>query len=412
MKGMRYVDFIDTGYKPGKNDLVCTFYLEAKNFRRAAGAVAAESSIGTWDPNLKTMRPGIRKLGAKVFHLKRNLIKISYPEELFERGNISQILSSIAGNIFGMKELDSLKLLDVEIPRRMVKSFPGPGFGVKGIRNLLHVRRPLLGTIIKPKLGLREKQHSRVAYHAWRGGLDIVKDDENLTDMRFNRFEKRVDETLKMRNRAEEETGEKKIYMPNITAPLSEMKRRADYVMDKGGEYVMIDIITTGFSALQEMRDYLNGRCVIHAHRAMHAAFTRNPKHGIDMKVVALFARLAGVDQLHTGTVLGKMEGEKEEVLSTNEKLLSDLYGLKKVLPVASGGLHPGMVPALVRILGQDLVIQAGGGVHGHPSGTEAGARAMRQALDAFMEGADLRDYSREHPELEEALKRWGVCEA
>ncbi|MEA1904678.1 MAG: RuBisCO large subunit C-terminal-like domain-containing protein, partial [Candidatus Hadarchaeota archaeon] len=242
----------------------------------------------------------------------------------------------------------------------------------------------------------------------WIGGLEIVKDDENLTDMSFNRFEDRIPKTLAKRDEAEEETGEKKLYFPNVTAPLSEMKRRSDLVIDHGGEYVMIDILTAGWSALQEMRDYLDGKKIgIHAHRAQHAAFTEPKDHGISMLSIAKFARLAGVDNLHAGTIVGKMGGEKQEILDIYDFLRSELHGLKKTIPVASGGLHPGLVDDLIDIFGTDLVIQAGGGVHGHPGGTESGARAMRQAVEARMNKISLQDYAEDHPELAKALEKW-----
>ena len=172
--------------------------------------------------------------------------------------------------------------------------------------------RPLLGTIVKPKVGLNEVEHAKVCGDAWIGGLDIVKDDENLTSMSFNKFEKRIMETLKTRDNVENETGERKFYMPNITAPLSIMKNRADFVIENGGEYVMVDILTVGFSALQEIRDYLDDKnIVIHAHRAMHAALTRNKKIGMTMLTLSKLMRFIGMDQINTGTVVGKLDGGK-----------------------------------------------------------------------------------------------------
>lgn len=412
---MRYEDYVDEGYEPRDTDLVCDFRFEhdsSVSFEWTAGGIAAESSIGTWDPQLATMREGIEDLAATVFWVdeENNRIKIAYSQDLFEAGNMSQILSSITGNIFGLDELTRLRLLDVDFPEDIVNSFSGPQLGISGVRDLTGVKeRPLTGTIVKPKLGLNDEQHADVAFDAWVGGLDLVKDDENLTDMTFNRFDDRIPETLAKRGMAEDETGEKKLYFPNITAPLGEMKRRADLVMEHGGEYVMIDILTAGWSAVQEMRDYLEGEDIgIHAHRAQHAAFTRLDRHGISMLAVAKFARLVGVDNLHSGTVVGKMEGGKREILDIYEFLRSDLYGLKRVIPVASGGLHPGLVDDLIDIFGTELVIQAGGGVHGHPDGTKKGAMAMRQAVDAWIEGFSLEKYAESHGELAKALEKWG----
>jgi len=179
--------------------------------------------------------------------------------------------------------------------------------------------------------------------------------------------------------------------------------------------------VTIGFSALQEIRDYLeNKEVIIHAHRAMHAAFTRNKKHGMTMLVLAKLMRLIGMDQLHTGTVVGKMEGGKQEVLEINkiiteQKIMGNNLSIldqewdniKPTLPVASGGLSPLDVPELMRILGKDMVYQFGGGCHGHPDGTEAGARAIRQAIDAAIENNDLEEYAKTHSELAKAIEKW-----
>ena len=406
--GLKYVDFVDLDYTPKETDVVCTFYVEPKgiSLKEAAGGVAAESSVGTWT-ELTTEKAYVRKLAAHVFSINGNTVKIAYPMELFEFGNMPNMLSSIAGNVFGLRTLRNLRLNDVEFPKEVVNSFRGPKYGIEGIRKLLKVYdRPLVGTIIKPKLGLKTTDHARVAYEAWVGGCDIVKDDENLSSQRFNPFEERIMKTLEKRDQAENETGEKKVYMINITAETSEMIRRAELVLKQGGEYVMVDILTCGFAALQSLRDR-NLDLVIHAHRAGHAAFTRNPKHGISMRVITKIARMIGVDQLHVGAVVGKMAETKKEVSENVEALKMKMGGLKVVLPVASGGLYPRLVPSLINFFGKDFVIQAGGGIHGHSDGTVAGARAMRQAVDATLKGVSLNEYAKTHKELEAALQTW-----
>jgi ribulose-bisphosphate carboxylase large chain len=405
---LKYVDFVDQSYKPKTTDLLCDFYVEPEgiSLTEAAGGVAAESSVGTWT-ELTTIKPYVEKLAARVFSIKGNNIQIAYPIELFEPGNMPNILSSVAGNVFGLRALRNLRLNNVILPRELVQSFKGPEYGIDGIRNLLGVNdRPLVGTIIKPKLGLKTKDHAKVAYDAWVGGCDIVKDDENLSSQRFNPFDDRVVETLEMRDRAEEETGEKKVYMVNITSETEEMLKRAQYVKDHGGRYLMIDILTCGFSALQTVREQDFG-LVIHAHRAGHAAFTKNTKHGISMSVIAKVARIIGVDQLHVGTVVGKMSETREEVSENCEALKTEMYGVNEVLPVASGGLYPGLVPALMKFFGNDFVIQAGGGIHGHTDGTVSGAMAMRQAVDATQQGISLQEYAKTHKQLQTALELW-----
>ena len=405
---MKYEDFVDLTYKPSENDVVCNFSVETfdEDIIKMAGGVAAESSIGTWT-ELATMKGYVKKLHAVAFDINGDSVRVAYPIELFEPGNMPNILSSVAGNVFGLKDLKNLRLNDVHMPREMITSFKGPKYGIVGIRKLVGVYyRPLIGTIIKPKLGLDSQDHAEVAFNAWVGGCDIVKDDENLSSQKFNPFDDRVVKTLKYRDIAEEQTGEKKIYMPNVTSETNEMVKRAQFVADQGGEYVMIDILTCGFSALQTLRDQ-DLDLVFHAHRAGHAAFTKNPKHGIAMRVIAKLSRIVGVDQLHVGTAVGKMAETKEEVSTNCAALKEEMSGLKRVMPVASGGLHPALVPSLVDIFGVDFIIQAGGGIHGHDQGTVAGAKAMRQAVDATMEHVDLQEYAVTHRELQSALETW-----
>ena len=421
-----YLNYINLGYKPKNDELIAVYkFKPAKGVSRkeAAGAIAAESSTGTWT-TLSTMTlKRMAKIGAKVYKLYGDYAEIAYHLDLFEMGNMPEILSSIAGNIFGMKEVDSIRLVDVKWPEKLKRSFKGPQFGVKGVRKLLKVkRRPLVGTIVKPKLGLTSKEHAKVAYESWVGGLDVVKDDENLTSQPFNKFKKRVIETLKLRDKAEKETGERKMYMANITAETKEMLKRAKFLKDMGNEYAMVDILTAGFAGLQTVRNEMDKlKLVIHGHRAMHAALTRNPNHGISMSVLAEIARLIGVDQLHIGTAVGKMEGKKKDILyivddiegkfiRKSGHMLTENWGkIKTMFAVCSGGLHPGLVPPLIKMFGKDIIIQAGGGVHGHPEGTRSGAAAMRQAVDATLKGISLKKYAENHRELALAIKKWGV---
>ncbi len=412
-------EFIDLNYRP-RDDLICLLKIKPQRnseLRKAANTVALESSIGTWT-KVKS-KEYVKKLKAKVFSIHGNLIKIAYPSELFEPDNVPNIFSSIAGNILGMKVVKSIKLEDVSFPKKIIQSFSGPKYGIKGVRKLMKIRkRPLVGTIIKPKLGLITEHHAQSAYESWVGGCDLVKDDENLASQEFNEFENRLVKTLEMADKAESETGEKKAYLINVTAETKEMMKRAQLVEKQGGKYIMLDILTAGWAALQTLRE-AEFKTVLHAHRAMHAAMTRDPDQGISMMVLADFARLIGVDQIHIGTGRGKLEGdiqsireleedlERPEVKETKYRLQQKWGKIKPVLGVSSGGLYPRHVPFLIEHLGKDLVIQAGGGIHGHPSGTIAGAKAMRQAVDAVMKGESLKEYAKSHKELREALKFW-----
>jgi ribulose-bisphosphate carboxylase large chain len=231
---------------------------------------------------------------------------------------------------------------------------------------------------------------------------------------------------MKIIDRVEKETGERKVWFANITADVREMERRLKLVADYGNPYVMVDVVVTGWSALTYIRDLAEEYgLAIHAHRAMHAAITRNPYHGISMFTLAKLYRVIGVDQLHIGTPeVGKLEAKTIDVIR-NAKVLrenpfkpdpddifhleQDFLNLKPALPVSSGGLHPGTLPEVVKVLGKDLVIQVGGGVIGHPDGPRAGAAAVRQALEAIAKGIPLEDYARDHKELRRALEKWGT---
>lgn len=408
-----YTNYLSIGESIDKSKhiiAVFTLHAQGEPFDRTAGGVAAESSVGTWTDVGLEEKDIWDRLHAKVTELDESSgkIVIAYPLELFESGNIPQLLSSIAGNVFGLKEIVGLRLEDLEFPEAYVRSFPGPALGIGGIRKLTGVADgPLLGSIIKPKLGLSAQKHTDAAMAVFDGGIHLVKDDENLTSMLFNNFYDRVEEmTTKMKSKRYLDIGSAKIYAFNITAAYDESLKRATAVFDHGANCLMIDVLTAGFSALQGVRNR-NFGLMIHGHRAMHAAFTRSRNLGISMLVIAKLARLAGVDSFHTGTVVGKMEGEQAEVVAINTFLRSDWFGLKPVLPTASGGLHPGHVPDLVRILGKDMLFNFGGGIHGHPDGSKAGAKAVVQAAAAAIAGIPPAQ-AQNSPELMRALEKWG----
>ncbi len=420
-----YTDFIDLNYEPKEDDLLAVFKVIPKDIslEEAAGRVASESSIGTWT-TLTTMTPDLRRLMAKVYEIRENgIIKIAYPLDLFEINSIPQFISSVAGNVFGMRAIKALRLIDVRFPEEYVKAYRGPQFGIKGVREKLRIfDRPITATVVKPKVGLDTERYAKAAYEILAGGVDLLKDDENLTSQNFNPFMKRLDAIMKVIDKVEKETDERKGYLVNITAETNEMMKRAKAVADYGNEFVMIDILTVGWAALQTMRDVLEDlKLAIHAHRAFHAAFTRNPDHGMSMLMVAKLSRLIGVDHVHIGVPVGKMEAKVKDVLTIEREITSatfepednilfkqEWYHIKPVFPVASGGLHPGLLPEVIKIMGKDIIMQVGGGVLGHPKGPYAGAKAVRQAIDAAMKNIPLDEYAETHRELKEALEKWG----
>ncbi len=413
---MEYSDFLDEAYTPQTDDLVCQFRLTPGadlSVADAAARVASESSNGTWSalaPESNVATYSAVACDIDETETDTATVTVAYPAALFEAGSLPQILSCIAGNIMGMKAVDTIRLLDCTWPEQLATSFPGPQFGSAVRGTLLDATdRPPLATVPKPKVGLSTDEHAEMGYDAWSGGVDLLKDDENLTDQTFNPFEERVTASLTARDRAMEETGEQKDYLVNITAETDEMVRRAEYVADQGGSFVMVDIITCGWSSLQTVRRRTDDlEVAIHAHRAMHAAFDRLPSHGVSMRCLAQFARLAGVDHIHTGTAgLGKLENE--DTPGINDWLHAEFHGLTDVLPVASGGLHPGVIDQLIETLGTNIMIQVGGGIHGHPDGTTAGARALRAAVEAAVSDESLKARSKTVPALATALEKWGT---
>jgi len=432
-----YPLFIKKDYTPDpEKDVIVVFRVKpAKGFtvEDAAGGIAAESSVGTWTTLYTWYDQGrVNRLMGKAYYFKdlgdgTYLVRIAYPVELFEEGNMPGFIASVAGNIFGMKRVEGLRIEDIHLPYDFLKYFKGPVKGIEGVREIFKIYdRPIVGTVPKPKVGYTPDEVEKLAYELLIGGMDYIKDDENLVSPSYCRFEERAKRIMKVIDRVENETGERKVWFANITADIREMEKRLKLVADYGNPYVMVDVVVTGWAALTYIRDLAEEYgLAIHAHRAMHAAFTRNPYHGISMFVLAKLYRIIGVDQIHIGTPgVGKLEAKTRDVVNYAKllrekkyvpdpddyvRLEQDMYHIKPALPVSSGGLHPGTLPVVIQHLGKDLVIQVGGGVIGHPDGPCAGAKAVRQAIEATLKGIPLEEYSKEHKELRRALEKWGT---
>ncbi len=422
---------MDFNYEPNKeNDFIAFFWVKGKErIEKLAEKIAAESSVGTWT-DVKTMNRYVwEHLRARVFKIVKvtensGFVYIAYPFEHFDEKNFLQFSASVMGNLFGMKSLDEIKLLDIWFPKRYQRFFDGARFGIEGIRKYLGTKdRPHIGTIVKPKVGLHPKEFAEVAKEAYLGGLDLVKDDENLVDQKFCPFRERFFEMMKVIDKVEKETGEKKIYVINITDKYSRMVERIDFLREHGWNQVMLDVVIIGYGALLDILELLHKyKFIVHAHRAGHAAIDRG-KIGINFYVFEKIYRMFGVDQLHVGTGVGKMEGDEIFVYNTS-RLVREMEvpedfvfltlgqefdeGTIPIFPVASGGLHPGHIDAVVKVHTKDVVIQAGGGVHGHPKGTYYGAKAMRQAVEAVEKGISIPEYAKTHEELKMAIEKWG----
>jgi len=434
-------------YEPKDTDVLAVFRVtpqEGVDPIEAAAAVAGESSTATWTVVWTDRLTAHSHYQAKCYRLDEvpgrpgeYFAYVAYDIDLFEEGSIANLTSSIIGNVFGFKPLTALRLEDMRIPVAYVKTFQGPPHGIVMEREYLNkYGRPLLGATVKPKLGLSARNYGRVVYEACRGGLDFTKDDENINSQPFMRWRDRYLFGMEGVNKAIADTGEIKGHYFNVTAAtLEEMYERAEFAKGMGSVVVMIDL-TIGFTAMQSMSHWARRNGVLlHLHRAGHATYTRQKTHGVSFRVLAKWCRLIGVDHMHAGTVVGKLEGDpattrgyydtlRDDHIPTNPGngifFDQDWASLPGVMPVASGGIHAGQMHQLVSLFDDDVVLQFGGGTIGHPLGIAAGAESNRVALEAVVkarnEGKDLmkegQDILRKAGEtckpLEVALTTWG----
>ena len=380
---------------------------------KAAEAIAAEQSTGTWT-GISTLNDEVfRNYAAKVTAIDGDMVTIAFPEADFsiKVGAVPQILSVISGNLYGLSALKGVRLEDVEFPKGILRQYKGPKFGDAGLREILHrPEKPLVGTIVKPKIGLSPKDTAKYIYEAGSGGLTNGKDDETLVDQAFCPIEDRTKAVAEALDRLREE-GHYMVHAINISTNGQDVRELAEDAQKWGASQLMIDVLTCGYGAIQAVAEDPKIKVPIHVHRTMHAAMTKDPTNGISMRVIAKLVRMCGGDALHIGTLgVGKMEGAITEGKQNQLACQSDDVPYKKVMPVCSGGMYPGIVPAVIKAAGtNNLQIQAGGGVAGHPEGVRAGAMAMCQAVDSAFEGVDIEKYAETHHELKLALERWGT---
>jgi ribulose-bisphosphate carboxylase large chain len=434
-------------YEPRATDVLCAFRITPQDGvppEEAGAAVAGESSTATWTVVWTDRLTTYDHYQAKCYRVDpvpgtpgQYIAYIAYDLDLFEEGSIANLTSSIIGNVFGFKALKALRLEDMRIPAHYVKTFQGPPHGIVIEREYLDkYGRPLLGATTKPKLGLSARNYGRVVYEALRGGLDFTKDDENVNSQPFMRWRDRFLFAMEGVNKAQAATGEVKGHYLNVTAgTMEQMYERAEFAKELGSIIVMIDL-TIGYTAIQSMSNWARANGVLlHLHRAGHSTYTRQKSHGVSFRVISKWMRLAGVDHIHAGTVVGKLEGDPHTVAGFYDILRLDkvqadptkgLYfdqdwaSLAPVMPVASGGIHAGQMHDLLHLLGEDVVLQFGGGTIGHPSGIASGAEANRVALEAIVKARNEgRDYVREGNDilktaakknraLDTALALWG----
>jgi ribulose-bisphosphate carboxylase large chain len=439
--------FYNAEYEVKDTDILAAFRVtpqEGVDPIEAAAAVAGESSTATWTVVWTDRLTPYEHYQGKAYDVQevpgtpgQYIAKIAYDIDLFEEGSIANMTSSIIGNVFGFKALKALRLEDLRIPKAYLKTFPGPPHGIVMEREYLDkFGRPLVGATTKPKLGLSAKNYGRVVYEALRGGLDFTKDDENINSQPFMRWRDRFVHSMEAVERASAVTGEVKGHYMNVTAAtMEEMYERAEFAKELGSIIIMMDL-TVGYTAMASMSKWARANgMILHLHRAGHATYTRQKDHGVSFRVIAKWCRMLGVDHIHAGTVVGKLEGDpgmvmgyydvcRERYNETNPEtglfFDQDWASLNPMFPVASGGIHAGQMHDLLNYLGEDTILQFGGGTIGHPMGIAAGATANRIAVEAIIqarnegrnwyeEGPDiLKHQAKSSPELASALEIWG----
>jgi ribulose-bisphosphate carboxylase large chain len=415
-------------YVPKDTDILAVFRITPQDGVdpvEAAAAVAGESSTATWTVVWTDRLTACDAYRGKAYRVDRvpgtedqYFAYVAYDLSLFEPGSIANLTASIIGNVFGFKPVKALRLEDMRLPVAYVKTFQGPATGIVVERERLDkFGRPLLGATVKPKLGLSGKNYGRVVFEALKGGLDFVKDDENINSQPFMHWRDRFLYTMEAVNSASAHTGEVKGHYLNVTgATMEDMYERANFAHELGSCIVMIDLVI-GYTAIQSMAKWARANdMILHLHRAGHSTYTRQKNHGVSFRVIGKWMRLAGVDHIHAGTVVGKLEGDPAVVAGIYDSLREagnpqnlprglffeqDWADLRKVMPVASGGIHAGQMHQLLTYLGEDVVLQFGGGTIGHPMGIQAGAVANRVALEAMVLARNEgRDIWNEGPEI------------
>lgn len=431
----RRMGYWNADYVPKDTDLLALFRITPQDGVdpiEAAAAVAGESSTATWTVCWTDRLTAADKYRAKAYRVEpvpngpgSYFAYIAYDLDLFEPGSIANLAASIIGNVFGFKPLKALRLEDMRLPVAYVKTYQGPATGIIVERERLDkFGRPLLGATVKPKLGLSGRNYGRVVYEALKGGLDFTKDDENINSQPFMHWRERYLYCMEAINRAQASTGEVKGSYLNVTAAtMEDMYERAEFAKSLGSVVVMIDLVI-GWTAIQSMAKWARRNdMILHLHRAGHSTYTRQKSHGVSFRVIAKWARLAGVDHIHAGTVVGKLEGDPATTRGYYDVCREDFNprsletgiffdqhwgSLGKVMPVASGGIHAGQMHQLLDLFGDDVVLQFGGGTIGHPAGIQAGATANRVALEAMVLARNEgRDYLREGPQILAEAAKW-----
>ncbi|MET3849975.1 2,3-diketo-5-methylthiopentyl-1-phosphate enolase [Paenibacillus sp. OAE614] len=394
-------------------------YDDKADFRKKAESIAVGMTVGSWTELPQAKRESMQKHLGEVLQVDVHEpvgaapgeryadVTIAYPDI-----NFSRDIPALLVTVFGKISMDGkIKLNRLGFSDHFVQGFPGPKFGIAGIRDILGVHdRPLLMSIFKSVIGLNADELREQFLRQALGGVDLIKDDEILFENELTPIEKRVEVCLKAAEAAQKETGKKLLYAANLTGPTSSLKSQAKKAIGAGANALLFNVLSYGYDVLHELSSDPEINVPIAAHPALAGAFYPSPYYGISASVLlGQLMRLTGADLVLFPSPYGSVTMPKAENMAIRDELISRELPMKASMPVPSAGIHPGLVPLILRDFGTDVVVNAGGGIHGHPMGTEAGGRAFVQAIAAAQQSIPLAQYAEDgHPELKAALDAWG----
>jgi 2,3-diketo-5-methylthiopentyl-1-phosphate enolase len=335
-------------------------------------------------------------------------VQIGFPVINVKNNGIPLLLTTVIGNI---SITYGLKLVDLAFPKSYLEDYKGPKFGIDGLRTLLKIpERPLLNNMVKPCTGHTADVAQDLVYKAAVGGCDVVKDDELISNATFNTLEERITKVMEAVDKADSEKGEKTLYTINITSKFPDMFEHADKMIELGANALMINYLTTGFEALRQLAEDPSIKVPILGHMDFGGAYFGGIWTGMtSMLTFAKLPRICGADTVVIPAPYGKADILEERYEQNLKALRFPLQHIKPTLPMPSGGITQGMVEKCMKEAGNDILIGSGGGIHSHPDGPIAGARAFRQAIDAVMQGRKVKEVAKEHKELGVALGVWGT---
>jgi ribulose-bisphosphate carboxylase large chain len=378
---------------------------------RYAARVERIVELGTVDqPSLSGS--GLPKMHAGPVVRRTAEVTLSWP--IANMGpSLPNLLATVAGNLFELKPFSGLKLLDVALPPAFLQAYQGPQFGVDGTRRLTGIHgRPVIGTIIKPSVGMTPEQTAAQVKMLAEAGVDFIKDDELQADGPHCPFNERVPAVLRVLNEYAEKTGRRPMYAANITGEIDQMLRRHDLVVAFGGTCVMASVNSVGLPAMTALRRH--AQVAIHGHRNGWGMFSRSHAMGMSFIAFQKFWRLAGIDHIHVNGLRNKFCEDDASVIASARECLTPMFSASykgcEIMPVFSSGQSARQAPGTYKALGSmDLIFACGGGILAHPAGPAAGVRSLHQAWEAAAAGVELGDYAKSHEELRAALEAFAA---